>query len=121
MITEDFTSYAKGALSHQLARRVAAHPAFEGRDAHITYHRAEHGGMRDDSATITFSPQDTITLRDYAGADGHGVIVTVTVHGDTHTPTYYMRHTPIGIADADWRELTVNTIARNAAPAATPA
>lgn len=121
MITEDFTGYAKGALSHQLARRVAAHPAFKDADAHITYHRAEHGAMCGDSATIAFSPQDTITLRDYAGADGHGVIVTVTVHGDTHTPTPYMRHTPVGITDADWRELTVNTIAHNAAPAATPA
>lgn len=118
MITEDFTSYAKGALSHQLARSVAAHPAFENADAHITYHRAEYGAMCGDSATITLSPQDTVMLRDYAGADGHGLIVTVTMNNDTHTPTYYMRHTPLGISDADWRELTVDTIAHNAAPAA---
>lgn len=121
MITEDFTSYAKGALSHQLARCVATHPAFEGREAHITYHRAEYGPTHSDSATIAFSPQDTVTLRDYSGADGHGCIVTVTVNGDTHTPTYYMRHTPLGIADADWRELTVDTIAHNAARTALPA
>lgn len=121
MITEDFTSYAKGALSHQLARRVAAHPAFEDADAHITYHRAQPGSTHGDSATIALSPQDTITLRDYAGANGHGIIVTVTMHGDTHTPTPYMRHTPIGTSDADWRELTIDTIARNAAPAAAPA
>ena len=115
MITEDFTNYAKGALSHQLARRIAAHQALSGYDTRITYHRAEHASAQAtdaDHATITFTPKHVVTVHDYNEPKGHGVIVTMTVGDDTRVRTQYLRHMPTGVSDDDWHTLVIETIVR---------